>query len=645
MQLVLKPPLGFGLLLFTTLLIAAHAYWPGLWGFFIFDDFPNLEGLEAITKNPTLLQFLQYIGDGTSGRLGRPISLATFAMQYHHWPQNPAAFKYLNLMIHLLNGVLLFWLTFKLFTLAKLNEYRVLIIATIAMLIWLCHPMQTSTVLYVVQRMAQLSTLFALATLITYIYGRHFTLNGSTVKGYAVMSMALAIGVPLAMLSKENGILIPLLILVVEATLLHHITKPRQWHIWSGIFLWLPIVLLIGYFVFFTNIFTSGYDKRSFTLFERILTETRILSEYLFKFLLPSPSRFGMFFDDFSLSTSLISPWTTLPSVVLMVSLIFISIVLRKRFPVVAFALLWFFSGHLLESTIIPLELYFEHRNYLPMIGLSVGVAFYSTKLIDVFKQRNKKTLVAILGIILLGIIVLMTRHESALWGQPLTQAKIWADENPSSKRAQDWYASVLISQQRYDEAREKYEQIAALDPLDGAPFIMLTELSCYDATNIPPDLSATLTRLRHGKKYYHASVNTISTILALKESHKCDGVETKHLIAMIEAMLKNNAYKTSRVSLYVLLGRAHQILGQKQLALNAYTRCYNLSPKMEMLLIMISLATETGQLELARKYIKLAENDTRLSLIQKTVYSNRLSGLNNAVTLLEKIDAKSPIN
>jgi tetratricopeptide (TPR) repeat protein len=632
-----KQQLGVGALLFASLLIAAHVFWPGLSGFFIFDDFVNLEGLANISDSPTPIQFIQYIGGGISSTLGRPVSLASFAMQHYLWPHQPGGFKYVNLMIHLLNGVLIFWLTFKLLTIANREQTRAPIIAITAALVWLVHPLQVSTVLYVVQRMAELSALFTLVTLIAYLYGRQLAVSHSTASGYLVMSAAMVIGLPLAILSKENGILIPLLLWVIEVTLLNRVENPRNWFTWAGVFIAIPLILLLGYLIFVTP-FWHGYGARPFSFNERLLTEVRILTDYLTKFIFPNPSRFGMFFDDFTLSTNLTTPWSTLPAVAFITSLISSAVLLRKHFPVAAFAVLWFFCAHLLESSVIPLELYFEHRNYLPLMGPSIGLAYYTIKVIGSFNTRSAKIMASVLGVILLALIALITRHESALWGQPVMQAKIWAQERPHSKRIQARYASMLTTQKKYLEAANIYRKIFDSDPRDIAPLVFLTELGCYDVAHELPKLDTLLPKLRSGDQYQHATFNSLDTIFNLKESNQCNHVDMSYLIAMVDALLENSGYQRHKHTLYFLKGRAYTVLGKKEKALHWFARGYDISPRIEVLLNMIKLAAETDQLEQAKEYIRLAKNDNRISVLQRTIYAQRIRGLENAVAILEKI-------
>ena len=148
----------------AVLALTVWLYWPGLNGEFILDDLPNLGGLSHIdNQSYPLNHHLLFVLEGTAGRLGRPISLLTFAAQAQNWPHNPWAFKYVNLMLHLLNACLLAWMIYRLTRLMSLPERQANWLLVFATGLWLIHPIQVSSVLYVVQRMTELSALFILA--------------------------------------------------------------------------------------------------------------------------------------------------------------------------------------------------------------------------------------------------------------------------------------------------------------------------------------------------------------------------------------------------------------------------------------------------------------------------------------------------
>lgn len=164
-------------------------YWGGLNGTYLFDDSPNLADLADIENTRDIAKF---VTEGISSQLGRPISLLTFALQAHHWPNSPWDFKYVNLMIHLVNGCLIFLLVLYLTRLMKLPEKRGRLLALLTASLWLVHPIQVSTVLYVIQRMTQLTVLFTLAGLLAYLKGRQQLAQDQLKSGFFGYLSALA---------------------------------------------------------------------------------------------------------------------------------------------------------------------------------------------------------------------------------------------------------------------------------------------------------------------------------------------------------------------------------------------------------------------------------------------------------------------
>lgn len=234
------------------LVFAYFIYLPGVSGGFLFDDYPNLQHLGDLGGVVDWETFRSYVLSGFSGPTGRPLSLASFLLDDNTWPSEAAWFKKTNLLIHILCGLQLCWATLLLLrNLKDVIETQAQYIAILACALWLLHPYMVSTTLYVVQRMAQLATLFCLAGIVLYLYGR-LQLSIRPRRAYTLMSLGLVAGTLLATLSKENGALLPLLVLVIEFCL------PKEgrpaWQ-WRALFLWLPslavAVLLARYIDFF----------------------------------------------------------------------------------------------------------------------------------------------------------------------------------------------------------------------------------------------------------------------------------------------------------------------------------------------------------------------------------------------------------
>ena len=156
------------LFLFLLLLLTVCLYAIGLDSDFLLDDTANLSGLAEVEQ----YGFFYYIFSGTAGPSGRPLSLLTFALQYPAWPDNPAAFKAVNLALHCANGILVWLISLRLIRPLEQDRVRRRLFVFFTTAIWLLHPLQLTTVLYVVQRMTLLSALFTLAGLWAYLHYR-----------------------------------------------------------------------------------------------------------------------------------------------------------------------------------------------------------------------------------------------------------------------------------------------------------------------------------------------------------------------------------------------------------------------------------------------------------------------------------------
>lgn len=438
--------------LFFILVLCASVYWVGLKGNFLFDDYPNLQDLGTYGVIDSWDKCRAFIFNGFAGPTGRPISLASFLIDANTWPTSPYPFKYTNLMIHLLNGVLLCWATLLLLKNYNYNEKKAIWISLVATAIWLLHPYMVSTTLYIVQRMAQLATLFTLIGIVGYLKSR-LLLKTKPKLAYLYMAIAIVICTLLAIYSKENGALLPLLILVIEFCNPNKNHKP-MWQ-WRAIFLWLPALAISLLMLKYVTFADNPWPNRNFNMVERLYSETRIVTEYLFNLIIPQIELKGLYQDGFDISRSFINPITTLYSTIFLTLLFVSSFILRKKLPLLAVAILFFFAAHFMESTVIGLELYFEHRNYTAALFLFLPFAsgLYS------LRKYISHHLVNLIVIIILAILSFFTYERAKLWGNTEELQLYWAKISPNSPRAQNSIAEVLLNQGRYQESNHFLEQ------------------------------------------------------------------------------------------------------------------------------------------------------------------------------------------
>ncbi|HHB92678.1 MAG TPA: hypothetical protein ENK59_05640 [Thioploca sp.] len=523
----------YGGLFYLVLINAIWIYWHGLQGIFIFDDITNLQGLANIDEG--FNGIVKFLFEGRASRIGRPISLFTFALQADSWPYYPWDFKYINLMIHLLNGCLIFWFILILTRIVALPEKRCLLLALLTSSIWLLHPLQVSTVLYVVQRMTQLSTLFTLIGLIVYLYGRQLL---PTKLGLFWISLSVILCGILATLSKENGILLVLYIIVLEMTLLKNIPKPRWFSIWTGIFLYFPLVLLCLYFATNIGSLLQAYEIREFTIVERLLTQPIILIDYIAKILLFKTDNFGLFHDDFPIYHNLLEPITTLLAIIFLSITLVTAILLRYKWNILAFGILFFLAGHVLESSFIGLMLYFEHRNYLPMLGIIFSTVYIFIKLFDYLISSFLQKIAFSVGLLLLLLFPLLTWSQTDLWGKPLKQTVLWAQQHPNSPIAQSHAIVFFQNIKQYEIAAKYAKHMIKKFPQFNAPYLYLIELACSSKQINMPNITTVIQNAKTSK-YDPATLNLLISIIEKRKKGYCS-IDSMMMNKLFNALINN---------------------------------------------------------------------------------------------------------
>jgi len=525
-------------------------YYPGFFGVFLLDDDLNLKGLRHITGIYDWEGIISFSLNGITGSLGRPISLLTFALQSSAWPEHPYYFKLINYFIHLINGFLVFLLTRSILLLPsakfEANQKTIFIYSLLISFVWLIHPIQVSTVLYTVQRMAELATFFSLLGMLGYLKSRALLNQNRLKEGYFLLTSTFCITMLLGVLSKENAILLCLYIILIEYLFFYPNTV-RYMTLWRSIFLFSPLIILVSYLLFKAYPFLDTYyPYREYTAIERLITQPRVLLDYISSILFPRPQTFGLFNYEYQPSKSLFKPISTLTSLSLITALLFSSIIVRKKYPLLTFGILFFFSAHALESSIVNLELYFEHRNYLALLGLAIaGFVFLHILLNKLRLHGLKKGLYAIkIGNMLwVVLIVSITYQEVQLWNNPISQLSVWANEKPNDHRAQGYYGLLLTKYGFFKEAETAYKKGYNNTKTDLTIPILWMELQCFDEDIIPPNIEEIKARIPQ-IKYHHSTITAIDSIITLLDDNQCDYANINGLIEITEALLTSDKYQ-----------------------------------------------------------------------------------------------------
>lgn len=439
--------------LVAILLIVSLVYQPGLRGPFVLDDAENISRDPSVAlKELNWENIRQALGADERAPLKRPLAALTFALNYY-WAggfDKTWYFKITNLIIHEINTVLVCGLVFLLLSSPRLREMLTKpqrqTTALLGTALWAIHPIQLTNVLYVVQRMNSLATLFMLLGLILFLYGRQ-RLATSPAKALWLMCIGTIGGMTLGMASKENAALIPLYLLVIEYVLFpqNDLDKRTRHYLYAfyALILAIPVTVFLAYIATHHDFFTDAFATRQFSAYERLLTETRVLWYYVGLLLVPSTNRLSLFHDDILPSHSLFDPISTFFATSAIAAVLMLSLLYAKRFPVASFAILWFLIGHSMESTVLDLELVYEHRNYLPSLGPFLALA-YGLIVLTKFGSSNKLLWYGC-AVILVGMLGIDTWVRAESWKDIHTFAVTEARHHPMSERANDFAAHVSL--------------------------------------------------------------------------------------------------------------------------------------------------------------------------------------------------------
>jgi tetratricopeptide (TPR) repeat protein len=627
-----------GLALWSLLALTAFCYLPSLTGPFIFDDLPNLMGLARISA-PFDADFWTFTTYGIAGPTGRPLALLSFALQHAAWPVDPAAFHRVSLALHLVTGALCALLVLRLAAQWWPGERgRAEALAVVAAGLWLIHPIQVSTVAFVVQRMTIMATLFTVLGLLAWTHGRQLVARApERAAGYLWAAAGMGGGGLLAVLSKETGVLLLAYALVLEHCVYRGQPVGAGWRRARHLLLHAPALAFCALVAWrWQTLIADKYVIREFDLVERLLTQPRVLLDYLGLIVVPTPSRLTLFHDDYLASRGLLEPAATLPALALVLGLAAVGWWLRARAPVLAFALLWFFAGHLLESTFLPLELFFEHRNYLPLLGPAVAAAYYGQLALSRLTTRHARVLVpALFALLALGLAVL-TRVEAEVWGRPKALAQIWAVEHPTSLRARANYAGVLKELGHHEAAAAEYRRMVEDFPRDAGPMVEWYELGCLSPTVELPERRIVLERLRSARFSYAPTATIDRIVTEYEDDGECGRVFGSDVLAMLDALDANPTPGDAPELVPLLRGRLFKLRGDWRGALVQFDEAMARRPRLDVATLRVIVAVDGGDLALARRYLDEALALARRSPVRGIAILPRLEDWDAKLRLVE---------
>ncbi len=640
--------------------IVCAIYLPGIHGPYIADDYPNIINNEGITISQlTTDELLSAATANVSGPFSRPISSLSFGLNYYFSNQSfsPTQFKLTNILIHIANSILLFFIAKTMFRHLLRDDKNSTRLAFLTALIWAVHPIQLTSVLYVVQRMTSLSGLFVLAGFLLFLQGRtSLEKTGSFQK----MAIGCILGSFLGAMSKESAILLPFLLLATEASLfqrdqLETRTKRKLYLFYLATTV-IPFVLGCIYLYLNPGLIWGGYLSRDFDLTERLMTEARALWYYIGLIIYPDNHQLGLFHDDYAISRSLTQPITTILSIIALAGVLILSLIKikNKNHTIFGFAVIWFVVAHSMESSIFPLELIYEHRNYIPSISIVFGLVYFMHSLSA--KTDHKKAVPLLYSIIILGFAI-STSSRAFVWADSLSLAAYETRNHPLSVRAHN--ANALAMQQnnvRIDLIYEEYRIAATLDEYDVSSLIFMAKLataleyhvrgSAGNTNSLPTSFSSPLViepaflnrlnMLLHQEitKRLARNTNAVAAIHTMEQVAQCitnRNPECQPLIpklhSWIQTVISNTGFAhvsptyLFSAKIYAYQGNINRAYQQIENAINSSPN--NLTYHLEKATLQITLSdweTAGETLDIASKHFTSASDKKRIARIRRNL-------------------------
>ncbi|NKB38884.1 MAG: hypothetical protein GKR93_17260 [Gammaproteobacteria bacterium] len=631
--------LNFGRVFFlAAILLSIWAYYPGLGGGFIFDDVGNIsENQHLKVESFSASDLWQASLSSHSGPLKRPISMFSFALNHIFTGMDPWWMKLTNLLIHLFNSLLLLLFCKQFFRrIAEITRLDTKYLPSIVAGIWLIHPINITSVSYIVQRMTSLSSTFVLLALYIYLKLR----NEKPKAGKAYFLGAVMLGSwSLGILSKESALSFSIFLFAMEWLLYRFQSESasqKRFLTITWVLVALPWIVGLCYVAYKPSFLLGAYAYRDFTLSERLLTESRIVVDYMRLILVPDIRDMGLYNDDIILSTSMLSPPKTILAILTIFVLLVSAFRLRRKNVLFSLGIFWFFGGHILESTVHPLELMFIHRNYLPCLGIFMTLVGPSLLII----KEYRKILLGILLLVFTGYSFstrLLSHHYSGDYSAMILEAM----NHPKSVRANfsagqvfKLYAMNIPAGKHRDENRKMalkhFKAIRALDSqaVTGEMGVLETYVQIGEAP--PEGLIDELVTILPAGKIDISMVNIFKNYTACLDTENCV-ISHEELERIKDALLRNpemeGYFKRS-----LLINYAKYLAETREnidLAITTLLESTMAHPMLEDYMLLSTYYERGGYREQVIRTLDLLELQDQLGMFKKQITDTRSRMLN----------------
>ena len=613
----------------STLIICFLIYLQGIHGVFTLDDESNINLTKIEKLNIENLK--QVVASNQSGvhPLTRAIPTVSFSISHVLDGSAISGFKYHNILLHLLCGLFVFLFIYKLHQSLSNNINHSRLIALLCSIFWLLHPLHVSTTLYSVQRITQFSALFTAISLCIFLYARA---SENQYKKIILYYIGFPLTFLLIAMSKETVALICFYILSVNFI----IRKSQYWKTntidKSFVFVFGWMVLFLGMILFFLKSSTFlNYSNRDFTLEERLLSQAHIVTSYISNLIYPRLSEMGLFLDDTEIQKSL-DILTSIKACFLIIAFL-ISCLWAYRGKFIGIISIFFF-GHFLESTILPLELAFEHRNYFPSVGI---LAFFSYLIVNL---ENSKISLLLSIVIILSLTVLLNTRVN-FWSNEDEWQKTSIAFHPKSVRANIGYKNYLDRYFGPEKGKLHIQKSKELIPNEVIfPIIELLYLCAEKHKDYQKESTILIDEIDSLLEFKALTAMNLNALLNLSQAisiNQCSNINIPHLYNFIHNLIITRERENKSIgNLYAVRGVLLHAAGRHLDATDNFKLAYFTTRKVGYIVSAIKALLSTK--ETYPEAVKLVE------LVNKGEFFN----INHYETIhlrLNKLVKESPFN
>ncbi|MCC5088260.1 hypothetical protein [Xanthomonas campestris] len=542
----------------------------------------------------------------------RSLAMLTLAANVALGGDTSFSLKLGNLLLHLICGCIAYAALRRMLALDKILSKNFNLLSALICAIWLLHPLNVSTVLYIVQRMSQIATIFPLLGVWLYVSIRNRMLAEKISEQRA--AWILLLGIPLltflGVQGKQSAIVLIGLCLVVE---LGWYQQPKQWgptlRLLYASLLLLPLFIITGLLIWKWQSLYSAMLEWGMTPAERLLSQPRALWEYCRMLIIPYSPAMGIYNDDFKISRSLINPITTLWASVGLIATSLAAISVRKKIPGVFVGWFWFLVAHSVEASIVPIELYYEHRNYLPQFGIWLMIVSLVTAALQAL-SRHEVRVRAIGWLVSVGFITVIsaqTLSRALVWRTSLGISMSAIDKHPDSTRASVAFGFAAMQAGLVQDTYEVFHRLAE-NPnrsISSVGKMELTVLNCSIQQDSDPALLLSAAD-RHPRSLDPVMPYAVGNLLEIRQRHGCGRI-TPRLLADTVVSIADQALDASeasqpKVTLRYNAALAYYQANEWHLALRQTRLAWPYSKDPSIALFYVKLLLQEGDLAEAKK-------------------------------------------